>query len=67
MNVKNIKEVDVSCQKEIFEYLIHNRIFLENLSYRDMERYYKLLKELKKERNKNDFFEFIHFCLGGHC
>lgn len=42
-----IRDID---RNDLFEYLITNRLFIESLSYDDLKRYYKSLKQIYKNR-----------------
>ena len=55
---EKIKDIDKSM---LFEYLISNRVFIENLSSEDLKKYFKYLKKIYKNKRKEQIKNFFHF------
>lgn len=55
---ERIKGLD---KKDLFNYLIENRIFLESLTYDEIKHYKKILKLELKKRNKKSFFGVLEY------
>lgn len=46
-------------KKDLFNYLLEDRIFIESLSYDDIKFYYKFFKKLHKIRMIDNFKQFL--------
>ena len=53
---ETIKNVN---KKELFNYLIENRIFLESLTYEDIKHYKKIFTKIKNQRFNQKIKEFF--------
>lgn len=54
---EKLKDID---RKDLFNYLIQNRIFIESLSDEDIKEYYKYLKNVYKQRVLFKIKSFLH-------